>query len=175
MSHDHTVQLYRRIQPCAPHQPDRHQPSLHLDSLASPRSTPCGPAHGAPIRLPLAHLPYRGQFQRSIGLGPGLVLDNLTLECRETFTSAVTCPYHAWKHGKVLISTKNLMKKRGISWNFSDLAVRSQRGKSASRSVLTAKRSDLSAQRTTRAQLNLTGRFKRWPELDCAKCCRTLR
>ena len=85
-------------------------------------------------------------------LGPGLVLDNLTLECRETFTSAVTCPYHAWKHGKVLISTKKLMKKRGISWNFADLAVRSQRGKSASRSVLTAKRPDLSAQSPTRAQ-----------------------
>ena len=95
---------------------------------------------------------YRGQFQRHIGLGPGLVLDNLTLECRETFTSAVTCPYHAWKHGKVLISTKKLMKKRGISWNFADLAVRSQRGKSASRSVLTAKRPDLSAQSPTRAQ-----------------------
>ena len=57
---------------------------------------------------------YRGQFQRPIGLGPGLVLENLTLECRETFTSAVTCPYHAWKRGDVLISTKNLMKKRGI-------------------------------------------------------------
>ena len=95
---------------------------------------------------------YRGQFQRPIGLGPGLVLDNLTLECRETFTSAVTCPYHAWKRGKVLISTKKLMKKRGISWNFADLAVRSQRGKSASRSVLTAKRPDLSAQSPTRAQ-----------------------
>ena len=95
---------------------------------------------------------YRGQFQRPIGLGPGLVFDNLTLECRETFTSAVTCPYHAWKHGKVLISTKKLMKKRGISWNFADLAVRSQRGKSASRSVLTAKRPDLSAQSPTRAQ-----------------------
>ena len=58
---------------------------------------------------------YRGQSQRPIGLGPGLVFDNLTLECRKTFTSAVTCPYHAWKHGKVLISTKKLMKKRGIS------------------------------------------------------------
>ena len=95
---------------------------------------------------------YRGQFQRPIGLGPGLVLDNLTLECRETFTSAVTCPYNALKRGKVLISTKKLMKKRGISWNFADLAVRSQRGKSASRSVLTAKRPDLSAQSPTRAQ-----------------------
>jgi len=106
--------------------------------------------------LSLSQLPagayYRGQFLRTIGLGPGLVLDNLTLECRETFTSAVTCPYHAWKRGKVLISTKKLMKKRGISWNFADLAVRSQRGKSASRSVLTAKRPDLSAQSPTRAQ-----------------------
>jgi hypothetical protein len=35
------------------------------------------------------------------------------LECRETFTSAVTCPYHAWKLGKVLISTKKLIKKTG--------------------------------------------------------------
>ena len=57
---------------------------------------------------------YRGQFQRPIGLGPGLVLGSFTLECRETFTSAVTCPKGTWKHGKEVNSTKNLIKKRGI-------------------------------------------------------------
>ena len=53
---------------------------------------------------------------------------------------------------KETISTKNLMKNRGICWNFTDFAVRFLRGKSASRSVLTAKRPDLSAQSPTRAQ-----------------------
>lgn len=40
---------------------------------------------------------YRGQFQRTIGLGHGLVLDNLTLECRGTFTGAVMPPEGAWR------------------------------------------------------------------------------
>jgi hypothetical protein len=41
--------------------------------------------------------PYRGQFQRTIGLGHGLVLDNLTLECRGTSTGAVMPPEGAWR------------------------------------------------------------------------------
>ena len=43
------------------------------------------------------------------------------------------------------------MKNLDIYLNFADLAVRSQRGKGTSRSVLTAKRSDLSAQSLRRA------------------------
>jgi len=75
----------------------------------------------------------------------------MTSEYRETFTSAVSCPEGACKQAKEVISAKNLMKNLDIYLNFADLAVRSQRGKSTSRSVLTAKRPDLSAQSPTRA------------------------
>jgi hypothetical protein len=46
------------------------------------------------------------------------------------FSSAVTCPKGACKSAKEVNSTKNLMENRGIFWNFADLAVRSQGGKS---------------------------------------------
>jgi hypothetical protein len=94
---------------------------------------------------------YRGQFLRTIGLGPGLVLDNLTLECRETFVGAVICPKGACKRGKVVNSHWNRTKNRGIYETslivWSDLEVT----QFVLGSENIARRSDLSVTRPTRA------------------------
>ena len=39
-----------------------------------------------------SYLQYRGRFQRTTGLERVLDLEKMAIECRETFTSAVTCP-----------------------------------------------------------------------------------
>ena len=65
---------------------------------------------------PCRAMVYRGQFQRKIGLGHGLVLDNLTLECRGTFTGAVTPPEGAWRQRERGYFALGLHLNRRRSW-----------------------------------------------------------
>jgi len=80
----------------------------------------------------LSYLQYRGKFQRTTGLERVLDLEKMAIECRETFTSAVTCPeprgrLQTSERGYLAISNKNLMKILVIYLNCADLAVRSQK------------------------------------------------